>query len=102
MSLVDALYDVIDEQRKLLDSKPQNYKPVMLAYAPLYLTFKHYQEKMPNVNLVFVNSREKLMGQQRGLPVLFLGTIYDTEFNEQMRQTAMSRGMPVLNVTEIN
>jgi len=102
MSLVDALYDVIDEQRKLLDSKPQTYKPVMLAYAPLYMTFSHFQDKMPNVNLVFVNSPEKLMGQQRGLPVLFLGKMYETEANEQMRQTAVSRGMPVLNVMEIN
>jgi hypothetical protein len=101
MSLIDALHDVIDEQRKMIDNVPQA-KPVMLAYAPLYLTFKHYQEKMPNVNLVFVHSPEKLMGQQRGLPVLFLGKVYETEFNEQMRQAAVSRGMPVLNVTEIN
>ncbi len=101
MSLVDALYNVIDEQRGLLVNVPQ-VKPVVLAYAPLYMTFRYYQEKMPNVNLVFVNSPEKLMGQQRGLPVLFLGKMYETEANEQMRQTAVSRGMPVLNVMEIN
>lgn len=101
MSLVDALYDVIDEQRKLLSDKPNN-KPVMLAYAPLYMTFRHYQDKMPNVNLVFVNCPSKLLGQQRGLPVLFLGIMYDTEDNEKMRQAAVSRGMPVLNVTEWN
>ena len=101
MSLVDALYNVIDEQRGLLVNVPQ-VKPVVLAYAPLYMTFKHFQEKMPNVNLVFVNCPSKLLGQQRGLPVLFLGHVYATEDNEKMRQAAMSRGMPVLNVTEIN
>lgn len=101
MSLIDALHDVIDEQRKLIDNVPQ-VKPIMLAYTPLYMTFKHYQDKMPNVNLVFVNRPEKLLGQQRGLPVLFLGIMYDTEDNEKMRQAAVSRGMPVLNVTEWN
>lgn len=101
MSLIDALYGVIEEQRKLIDHKPQG-KPFMLAYAPLYMTFMHYKEKMPNVNLVFVNCPSKLLGQQRGLPVLFLGIMYDTEDNEKMRQAAVSRGMPVLNVTEWN
>lgn len=101
MSLTDALYGVINEQRKLLEDKPQA-KPVMLAYAPLYMTFKYYQEKMPQVHLVFVNHPQKLLGQSRGLPVLFLGTMYDTEANEEMRVAAASRGMPVLNVLEMH
>ena len=99
MSLVDALHDVIDQQRKMLDNVPQS-KPTFLAYAYNYVTFMEYQSKLENLHLMYVDGPEKLNGYERKTTILFLGNQFADETTERVMQAARLRDMVVLNVTE--
>lgn len=101
MSLIDALHDVIDEQRKLLDGKttPYNNRPV-LAFAQTHAIFMEYANRMKDFNLVYCREPSALMGTGRGTTVFYLGPLYICEANTRLFEMARTRDITIMHISE--